>query len=456
MEYDIAVIGGGPAGYSAALKGARMGAKVVLFERENLGGVCLNAGCIPTKSYVAQAELIEKIRQNTQLGIFKEAGVFSFKKIFEQKQKVVAKLTGGIDALLRAAKVEVIRGEALPKDAHTIEAGGKTYRTKKILLATGSRNFIPPIPGVDGVNVLDSTGLLAMQRLPESLVIVGAGVIGLEFACIMNAFGCEVTAVDVLPEILPNEDRETVQALFALLKQQGIKFELSCRVVRIEDVENGKRVTVEQDGELRGLGAEYVLIGVGREPDNEVAKELGLELDQKGFVKVDAKLRTSQKDVYAAGDLIGGCLLAHSAYEEAETAVQNCLGADKTVNLNVMPRCIFTSPPYAAVGVAEQNATGETVSGKFPFGANGKAIAGGIEEGFIKWIAEKETGKLIGCSILGGEAAEMVSTALVAVNGGMTAKELAGMIFPHPTLSEGIKEAAADIMGEALHLPERK
>ena len=276
MEYDIAVIGGGPAGYSAALKGARMGAKVVLFERENLGGVCLNAGCIPTKSYVAQAELIEKIRQNTQLGIFKEAGVFSFKKIFEQKQKVVAKLTGGIDALLRAAKVEVIRREALPKDAHTIEAGGKTYRTKKILLATGSRNFIPPIPGVDGVNVLDSTGLLAMQRLPESLVIVGAGVIGLEFACIMNAFGCEVTAVDVLPEILPNEDRETVQALFALLKQQGIKFELSCRVVRIEDVENGKRVTVEQDGELRGLGAEYVLIGVGREPDNEVAKKLGL------------------------------------------------------------------------------------------------------------------------------------------------------------------------------------
>ena len=453
MEYDIAVIGGGPAGYSAALKGARMGAKVVLFERENLGGVCLNEGCIPTKSYVAQAELIQKIRQNTQLGIFKEAGVFSFKKIFEQKQKVVAKLTGGVDALLRAAKVEVIRGEALPKDAHTIEAGGKTYRTKKMLLATGSRNFIPPIPGVDGVNVLDSTGLLAMQRLPESLVIVGAGVIGLEFACIMNAFGCEVTAVDVLPEILPNEDRETVQALFALLKQQGIKFELSCRVVRIENGENGKKVTVEQDGELRGLEGEYVLIGVGREPDNEVAKELGLELDQKGFVKVDAKLRTSHKDVYAAGDLIGGCLLAHSAYEEAETAVQNCLGADKTVNLNVMPRCIFTSPPYAAVGVAEQNATGETVSGKFPFGANGKAIAGGMEEGFIKWIAEKETGKLIGCSMLGGEAAEMVSTALVAVNGGMTAKELAGMIFPHPTLSEGIKEAAADIMGEALHIP---
>ncbi len=456
MKYDIAVIGGGSAGYSAALKGAQLGAKVILFEREHLGGVCLNVGCIPTKSYVAQAELMEQIKKNTQLGIFKDAGLYSFKKIFEQKQKVVAKLTGGVAALLRAAKVKVVSVQAHCGDAHTIKAGGVVYETETILLAAGSRNFVPPIPGAGGRNVVDSTGLLAMERLPKSLIIVGAGVIGLEFACAMNAFGCSVTAVDILPEILPDEDKETANALFGSLKSAGVDFRLGCRVVKIEDSGSLKKVTVEKEGKQHTLEAEYVLIGVGRAPNNEQAQELGLALDEKGFVIVDDEMRASVEGVYAAGDVTGGYLLAHSAYEEAETAAENCMGKHKKVNLDVMPRCIFTSPVFAAVGKSQKDAGCETVTGAFPFGANGKAIAGGKEEGFVKWIAKKETGELLGCSILGGEAAEMISTAVVAIGKGMTAKELASLIFPHPTLSEALKEAAADTVGRALHLPKRE
>ena len=457
QAYDIAVIGGGPAGSGGALQAARLGARVVLFEAENVGGTCLNVGCVPTKCYVAQAELLERIRQATEKGIFREAGLFSFQKIHAEKDRVVRKLTGGVHALLKAAGVDVISAMASPVDAHRIQADGKTFSTKKLLLATGSKNAVPPIPGIDGANVLDSTGLLALQKAPKRLAVVGAGVIGLEFASAFASFGSAVTAIDVLPGLLPGEDQEAVSALQRTLTNKGVQFALGSKVVEIGDRAGEKYVTLECQGKRETLTCDCVLVGVGRTPVNEVAKQLGAELDARGFVKVDAHMRTSLPDVYAAGDLTGGYLLAHSAYQEAEAAVRNCLGEDVSVDLNNMPRCIFTLPGYAAVGLTAEQATGqyEVATGKFPFAASGKAMANGCEEGFIKWVAEKSSGRLLGCAILGVEAAELLSAAIVALNSGLRVEQFAHMIFPHPTLIEGVKEAALDCAGGALHIPSR-
>lgn len=458
MVYDIAVIGGGPAGYSGALKAAQLGAKVVVFEGGAVGGTCLNVGCIPTKCYVSQAELIEKIKQNTKKGIFKEAGLFSYKKIFEEKERVVAQLTKGVASLLGAAGVTLVKANADITEDKKITAGGEVYEAKNIVIATGSVNAVPPIPGIKGKNVLDSTGLLALSKRPKSIAIVGAGVIGMEFACVLNALGSEVTAIDVLPSILSTEDGECAKTLERELKRKGIKFMMGSRVKAIEDDGAMKRVVVEKDGKESAVTAEYVLVGVGRKPVSEIAAKLGCELDARGFVKVNENMETSVKNVYAAGDVAGGYLLAHAAYEEAETAVQNCMGADKKVDVSIMPRCIFTMPSFAAVGLTEEAAKEkcEVATGKFPFAASGKALAGGATEGFVKWVAEKESGKLLGCHILGAEAAELINAAVVAINMGATVDDFEHMIFPHPTLSESVKEGALACFDKALHIPAAK
>lgn len=458
MTYDVAVIGGGPAGYSAAIKAAQLGAKVVLFEGNSVGGTCLNVGCIPTKCYVTYAEMMKSIRHATDKKIFRDAGMFSYKKIFEEKQKVVKRLTQGVAGLLRAAGVETVLGEAKCVDAHTIRCNGKDYTTRKLILATGSRNALPPIPGVQGKNVVDSTGLLALEKMPKSMVIIGAGVIGLEFAGALSSFGCKITAIDMLDTLLPNEDQAAARTIRKTLEASGVRFVLGARVTGIEDSGNMKRVRYSVDGKEGTSEGEYVLVGAGRAPVNQTAKDLGLEMDKKGFVCVDAQMRTSREDVYAAGDITGGILLAHTAYEEAETAAENCLGAAKTANLTLVPRCIFTTPSYAAVGLTEQAARKDydINVGLFPFAASGKAMANGEEAGFVKIISDKATGKILGCCILGHEAAEMISTAIVAISAGCTTAQVERMMFPHPTLSESFKEAVLDTEGKSLHLPMKK
>ena len=459
MKYDIAVIGGGPAGYSGALHAAQLGAKVALFENGALGGTCLNVGCIPTKCYVAQAELIERIRSAAAKGIFREAGLFSYKKISEEKDRVVSRLTGGVAALLKAAGVDVFSGRAEISGERKVSCNGGVYEAENILIATGSVNFELPIPGAKGRNVLDSTGLLALRRKPKSIAIIGAGVIGLEFAGVLNALGCEVTAVDVLAEILPGEDRECTQALAAAYRSRGIRLLLGTKVTAIGEDGVMKKVMLQQeDGDVQAISAEYVLISVGRRPVSDVARQAGVELDSRGYVAVDEHMRTSVPHIYAAGDVAGGYLLAHAAYEEAETAVENCLGRERRADLRIMPRCIFTMPSFAAVGLTEEQAReqGEVTTGKFPFAANGKALAGGMEEGFVKWVAEKRTGRLLGCHIIGGEGAELIGAAVVALQKQATAEDFAHMIFPHPTIGESVKEAALDCMGCALHIPRKQ
>lgn len=458
MKYDLAVIGGGPAGYSGALKAAKLGQKVVLFESDRVGGTCLNVGCIPTKCYVSQAETIEKIRRATENGIFKDAGQFSYKKIFEEKERVVKRLTNGVAGLLRAAGVTVVDGKVESCNGGRLTAGGKEYEADSILIATGSKNFDLPIPGAKGSRVLDSTALLALTKMPKSIVIIGAGVIGLEFACILNTFGSKVTAVDVLPSILPNEDAECTGYLYESLKKRGIDFRLGAKVVSVGDENGQKSVKIEKDGTVETIGAEYVLIGAGRAPANDVAKMIGVKMDGKGFVVTDDHMRTSVKNVYAAGDIAGGYLLAHAAYEEAETAVINAGGGDRTVDETIMPRCIFTSPSFAAAGLTEKQAaeTHSIVTGKFPFAANGKALAQGMEDGFVKWVADKKDGRLLGCHIVGGDGAELIGAAVVALCKKAAIDDFEKMIFPHPTIGESMKEGALDCAGEALHIPPHK
>lgn len=454
MEYDVAVIGGGPGGYSAALKAAKLGGKVVLFEYEQLGGTCLNVGCVPTKCYVSQAETIRSICEKTQKGIFKDAGRYSFKKIFEEKEDVVKRLTGGVAGLLSAAGVEVVREKAAAGENRTICAGGKTYRAKNIILAEGSENFMPQIPGIDGENVVDSTGLLRREKLPESMIVIGAGVIGLEFASAFCALGCKVTALDVLPELLINEDARAAMVLKRELEKAGVQFLLGATVQKIAEKDGMKCVTYERNGEKAELRGEIILVAVGRKPVNEAAKQFKVELDEKGYAIVDGAMRTSVKNIYAVGDLAGGCLLAHAAYKEGETAAANCMGKNTQAKLNIMPRCIFTLPPMAAVGSTKEDES--TISGMFPFSASGKAMAIGEETGFVKYTADKKSKKLLGCTVIGADAPELIGSAVIALQAGMTAGAFEHVIMPHPTLGECMKEAALACSGNALHLPKIK
>lgn len=458
MTYDVAVIGGGPAGYSAAIKCAQGGAKVILFEGTHVGGTCLNVGCIPTKCFVTYAEMMKSIRRATGKRIFRDAGMFSYKKIFTEKQDVVKRLTRGVSGLLRTAGVETVLGEAKCVDSHTICCEGKDYSAKKLILATGSRNALPPIPGVNGRNVLDSTGLLALEKMPKSMVIIGAGVIGLEFAGALSSFGCRITAIDMLDTLLPNEDQDAAKKIRQALETAGVRFVFDAKATAIEDNGTLKRVRYATDGKESSCEGEYVLVGAGRAPVNQVAKDLNLDLDEKGFVRVDGQMRTSIEDVYAAGDIVGGVLLAHTAYEEAEIAAENCMGASKSANLSLIPRCIFTIPTYAAVGLTEQEAKKDhdINVGIFPFAASGKAMANGDETGFVKVITDKSTGKILGCCILGHEAAELISIAVVAIATDCTVAQVERMMFPHPTLSESFKEAVLDAECKSVHLPMKK
>ncbi|GHU63224.1 dihydrolipoyl dehydrogenase [Clostridia bacterium] len=456
MKYDIAVVGGGPAGYTAALHGSSLGAKVVLFEENKPGGVCLNSGCIPTKTYLFQSELLEHIRLATEEGVFRDAGQYSFKKIYDRKNKVVEKLVSGVDGLLRTAGVTVVRESAVCKDAHTIVAGGETYKTKKLILATGSKNAVLPIDGITGRNVLDHVGALDLKRLPQRLVIIGAGVVGLELACVFSSFDVQVTLLEAMNDLLPNVDGEAVQFLKNNMKKTGICLELGVKVLSIADDGDGKRVTCEYADGKKEFMADYVISAVGRAPTNQIALNLGLKTDTKGFLAVNDRMQTSHADVYAAGDITGGYLLAHSAYAEAEIAVRNCLGEKEKVDLSVMPRCIFTMPTISEVGLNEaeaRKAYQDIKTGKFPFAASGRAVSMGADSGFVKWIARAD-GSLLGCTIVGApETSELISVAVVALQAHLKAEAFVPMIFPHPTLSESVKEGAMAVLGQALHVP---
>lgn len=459
-QYDVAIVGGGPGGYSAAIKAAQLGGKVVLFEKENVGGTCLNVGCIPTKCLLDKAGLVDKIRKNTENGIFKEAGLFSWRKIQEQKDSVVKKLTSGVEGIMKSYGIDIVKGKAVVRDSGVVEVEGSVerYETKNIIIATGSKVFVPRIKGIEKDNVIDSTKALGLKKIPLSMVIIGGGVIGVEFASIYSTFGTNVTIIEMLPSIVATEDKDIITGLTKELEKRKIKIITSAKVEEICEGPGTKIVKYSKDNELKGVEAEYVLVAAGRIPNLEGIdlERLGIEQDVKKNIKVNNFLETNKKGIYAVGDVIGGFQLAHSAYAEAEAAAENCMSRTVSVHLDTMPRCVYSLPQLAAVGLTEENAKEKGIEYEksiFPYASNGKALASDESSGFVKVICEKSSGKLVGVHILGGYATELISSALTAINMGAAVNDLSHMIFPHPTLSELIKESVLSVKKMAIHIP---
>ncbi len=453
QNYDVIVIGGGPGGYTSAISAAKNGKRTALFEKADLGGTCLNVGCIPTKFLLDKAAAIEKIRDLTDKGIFREAGLFSFKKIQLEKGKVVKRLTNGVGALLKKNGVDHYSGEAVLHTNRVVVSGGKEYTAEDVIIATGSEPMRIPIPGAE--LAIDSTTALNLEKVPPRLTVVGGGVIGLEMASAFASFGSEVTVVEVLEELSPGEERTAVNQMKRALEKRGIKLLLGARIEEIKKADNGLTAVCRYQGEQMRVAADQVLMAVGRKPrlDGINADLLGLKLTQKGFIAVDSRMRTSLPHVYAVGDVAGGYQLAHAAFAEAEVAVSNICGKDTENNADYMPRCIYTTPAFAAVGITSAKAKEkgiDCISGSFPYEGNGMALAEGAS-GTIYVLMDTASKKTLGVQIVGEGAPELVSFATAAVVNGTTLEEWERLVVAHPSLSEMIKEAALDCFGKAIH-----
>ena len=452
MIYDIAVIGGGPAGYVAAIKAAQGGAKTILFEKDVLGGTCLNRGCIPTKTYLKSAEVIEGIRHAADRGVILENTVLSvdMPKALKEKNKVVKKLTGGVGALLKSNGVEVVNAAAKIKSDRTIEAGGQAYEAKHVIIASGSRAAKPPIPGAQMDCVVTSDEMLALDYVPEKLAIIGGGVIGVEMAMVFGAFGAQVTVIELMERILPTMDEDISKLIHKTLTKNGVNVMTGVKVNAIEKAGDGAVLRVGE----QNVEADLCLISVGRAPCVEDICEVDLEMD-RGFIKTDEYCETSAPGIYAVGDVTGRMMLAHAGSLMGEIAVANILGERHRCDLSSIPACVYTHPEIGCVGMTEAQAkeSSDVITGVFPFAANGRALASGEGEGFAKIVANRNTHEILGVHIVGPSAAELIAEAVLAKRNELTVDELADTMHAHPTFSEALMEAAGAALGRCVHLP---
>ena len=450
--YDLMVIGGGPGGYSAAIAAAKEGAFVLLFEGEHIGGTCLNVGCIPTKYLLDKAAAIEKVRDLVDKKIFRESGLYSFQKIQSGREAVVKKLVGGVEYLLKANKVDVVRGSASLKGAKKAECGGVCYEAENIIIATGSVPTAVSIPGVE--HTINSTQALALEKLPKKLVVIGGGVIGMELASAFCSYGSEVTVIEVMPELYPAEGRKSVGYLQKELKKQGIRILCDTKVTAIE--KEGASCQVSYEGaEIGRIEADTVLMATGRKPNltGIDTEKLGLELTPRKEIKVDEYMQTNIPGIYAIGDVIGGFQLAHAAYAEGEAAVAHILGRKEAVDLEALPRCIYTKPAFAATGISAEKAEEmgiRTAVGTFAYSGNGMALAEG-EDGMVTVVMDLEKKTTLGVQIVGSCGPEMIAFASLAVKEKLTLEQWEKLVVAHPSLSEMIKEAALDCFGKSIH-----
>ena len=460
-HFDIAIIGSGPGGYIAALKGAQLGAKVAVVEKGDLGGTCLNNGCIPSKALLATAELLHNIGRAGEMGVAVAGKVsFDWKRIQKRKDGILAKLRGGIAALLAAGKVELCAGTGRLDGAGkvAVSAGGKTRQltADRTILATGSApSRLPGWPDEPG-KVCTSDDALHWKTLPGSLLIVGGGVIGCEFACMMQAYGVEVTVVEMMPRLLPEMDADLGDALAAIFAGRGITCLTDTKVADLAIAGKGVKATLS---DRTAVEADRVLVATGRRAatDGIGLETVGLTTD-RGFLRVDDRMETPVTGCYCIGDANGRCLLAHAASAQAVVAVANALGGDGVMEAAV-PWAVYTFPEIAGVGLTQQQAAeqGLPVSiGVFPLEYLGKALAVGRADGFVKVIRHRETDRLLGVHVIGHNATEAIAAAGTAIDRKLTAHELAEVVFAHPTMSESLKESAEDALSMALHLPPRK
>ena len=445
---DLAIIGGGPGGYVAAERAAAKGLNVVLFEKRELGGVCLNEGCIPTKTLLYSAKVYDYAKHSDSYGVSVSGATFDFGKIVARKDKVVKKLVAGIGSKMKAHKVNVIRGEAQvigrSSDGIEIQCNGETFRAANLLICTGSEAFVPPIPGVQeaGEIIVTNREVLSLKEQPKSLVIIGGGVIGMEFASFYNSLGTEVTVVEMLPEILGGLDKEISKMLRDMYAKKGIKFNLSCKVTEIK---GNEVVYVDAAGVQSSAKGEKILMSVGRRAVTQGIglENIGVEMERNA-VKVDSKMRTNVPNVFAAGDITGFSMLAHTASREGEVVVNNLTGRPDAMRYNAIPGIVYTNPEVAGVGLTEEQAQKEGIEykiAKLPMAYAGRFVAeneGG--SGICKVLVGAKHGEVLGVHMLGNPCSEMIYGACIAIEQEMTLKELEEVVFPHPTVSEIFKE----------------
>ncbi|RKU30226.1 dihydrolipoyl dehydrogenase [Candidatus Poribacteria bacterium] len=454
--YDVGIIGGGPGGYVAAIKAAQLGGNVCIIEKDELGGTCLNRGCIPTKTLYSVAHLAEQVQNTNTLNI-QNASV-DYPKTLEHKTQVIEKLKGGISQLLKANKIQTKNGTAILADRNTIEikksdGSSEQISIKNVIIATGSEPAEPSIFNIDETDVLTTTGILNLTEIPDSLLIVGGGVSGCEFASIFNALGCDVTVVELLPTILSTEDVQVIRHVQLFMKRKGIKFQTEANITQICKTESGVLATLESGEQLT---AQKLLVSIGRRFNSE---GLGLEnvgiQTENGKIIVNDKMETNIPGIYAVGDVASRYLLAHVASTEGKVAAQNCIGKSTEMDYQVIPWCVFTLPEIGHVGMTEKEATDEgyeVKTGRFPYAASGMALGMAESDGFVKTVSDAESGDILGVHIVGVQASTLIHEAAVAVRVGASAKDIAHTVHAHPTLSEMVMESAEAAYDRAIHV----
>ena len=459
MEYDVVVVGAGPGGYVAAIRAAQLGLKTAVAERDELGGVCLNWGCIPSKALLKNAEILSLLHRAEEFGFYFDNLRVDYAKAIDRSRKVVERNTRGIAYLLKKNKVEHIKGEARLRDSHSIEMApeGVVINAKNLILATGARpRSIPSLP-VDGELVMTSRHALELRQLPSSVVIVGAGATGVEFAYLYNAYGVKVTIVELLSRAVPNEDEEISQQLESALSKDGITVMTDHRVTEMSPVQGGCRLTVESSDGEQQVDCEKVFVAIGVQANTEALglDSLGVALED-GFIQIDGSMSTNLPGVYAIGDVTGKLLLAHAASAQGVMAAETIAGVEsQPLDYVTMPRATYCVPQIASFGLTEQQARDQGYAikiGRFPFQASGKAAAIAETTGLVKLVIDERHGELLGAHLIGPEVTEMLGELSMARLLEGTTQELGWMVHSHPTLSEAIKEAALGADGQSIHI----
>jgi dihydrolipoamide dehydrogenase len=461
IETDTIVIGAGPGGYVAAIRAAQLGQKVTIVEKEYVGGVCLNVGCIPSKALIAAGHRYETAKHSDAYGITAENVKVDFSKVQEWKASVVKKLTGGVEGLLKGNKVEIVRGEAFFVDSNSLrvmgEKAAQTYNFKNAIIATGSRPIELPTFKYSK-RVLNSTGALGLNEIPEKIVVIGGGVIGIELGGTYANFGTQVTILEGADEILGVGFEKQMSAIVKKsMKKKGVEFFTKAMAKGVEETENGVTVTFEVKGEEKKIDADYVFVMVGRRPNTDEMglEQAGVKMTDRGIIEIDKQCRTNVPNIFAIGDVVSGPQLAHKASYEAKIAAEAIAGHPSEIDYLGIPAVVFSDPELATVGYTEQQAKDEGIqikAAKFPYAANGRALSLDSTDGFVKLITRKEDGLVIGAQVAGANASDIISELGLAIETGMTAEDIAMTIHAHPTLGEMTMEAAEVALGSPIHV----